>query len=377
MDFELSDEQRMLKDGVERLLREHYDFEVRRKYAQEPHGFSPKLWTQFAELGLLALPFEEKYGGIGGGPVDSMIVMEAFGRALVLEPYLATVVLAGSLLRLGGSVQQREEMLPQIANGEHLMAFAHAERQARYDLADVAVSARKHGDGFVLDGAKTLVLHGDSADKLIVSARLSGAQKDKAGIGLFLVCAVADGVSRRGYATIDGQRAAEVTFAGVRVGADAAIGEPGNGYALIERVTDLAIAALCAEAVGAMAEIQEITVDYLKTRKQFGVPIGNFQVLQHRAAEMLIALEQARSMAMLAAMTAADENAAERRKAISAAKVQICNSIRTVGQQSVQLHGGIGMTMEYKLGHYFKRITAIQAMFGDATHHLNLLARAG
>lgn len=377
MDFELSDEQRLLKESVDRLLGDRYDFEARRKFAQEPDGFSRKLWSQYAELGLLALPFEEKYGGIGGGPVETMIVMEAFGRALVLEPYLASVVLAGSLLRLGGSEAQRAELMPKIAAGELLMSFAHAERQSRYDLAEVATTARKDGENFVLDGAKTLVLHGDSANQFIVSARLAGARQDKAGIGLFLVDAKADGVSRRGYTTIDSQRAAEVTFSGVRVAASAVVGEPGNAFALIERVADIAIAAQCAEAVGAMAEIQAITVDYLKTRKQFGLPIGNFQVLQHRAAEMLIALEQARSMAMLAAMTADDANAAERRKAISAAKVQICNSIRTVGQQSIQLHGGIGMTMEYKVGHYFKRITAIQAMFGDATHHLNLLARAG
>jgi len=257
-----------------------------------------------------------------------------------------------------------------------MMAFAHAEPQSRYDLADVATTARKEGGNFVLDGAKTLVLHGDSAGKFIVSARLSGKRQEKDGIGLFLVDASADGVSRRGYATNDSQRAAEVTLSGVRVAADAAVG-PANAYPLIERVVDMGIAAQCAEAVGAMSEIQDMTVEYLKTRKQFGVPIGNFQVLQHRAAEMLIALEQARSMAMLAAMTADEDNAAERRKAISAAKVQICNSIRTVGQQAVQLHGGIGMTMEYKLGHYFRRITAIQATFGDATHHLNLLARAG
>jgi pimeloyl-CoA dehydrogenase small subunit len=376
MDFEFSDEQRLLKESVERLLGDRYDFETRRKFAQEPDGFSRKLWSQYAELGLLALPFEEKHGGIGGGPVETMIVMEAFGRALVLEPYLATVVLAGSLLRLGGNDAQREELIPKIAAGELLMSFAHAERQSRYDLADVATSAHKDGNQYVLDGAKTLVPHGDSAEKFIVSARVSGKRQDKEGIGLFLVDASAKGVSRRGYATNDSQRAAEVTLAGVRVSADAAIG-PADALPLIERVADLAIAAQCAEAVGAMAEMQTTTVDYLKTRKQFGVPIGNFQVLQHRAAEMLIALEQARSMAMLAAMTADDENVVERRKAISAAKVQLCNSIRTVGQQSIQLHGGIGMTMEYKVGHYFKRITAIQATFGDATHHLNLLARAG
>jgi alkylation response protein AidB-like acyl-CoA dehydrogenase len=229
----------------------------------------------------------------------------------------------------------------------------------------------------VLDGAKSLVLHGDVADRLIVSARLSGAQRERNGIGLFLVDADAQGVSRRGYPTVDGLRAAEVTLAGVRVSADAAIGEPGNAFPLVERVVDGAIAALTAEAVGAMSAMNEITVDYLKTRKQFGVPIGNFQVLQHRASEMLIALEQARSMAMLATMMADEPNTVERRKAISAAKVQIGRSGRFIGQQAIQLHGGIGMTMEYKVGHYFKRVTMIDTLFGDADHHLAALARMG
>ncbi|MEJ2374067.1 MAG: acyl-CoA dehydrogenase family protein [Pseudolabrys sp.] len=377
MDFELSDEQRLLKDSVERLLADNYDFEARRKYAQEPHGFSSKLWRQYAELGLLALPFAEKYGGIDGGPVDSMIVMEAFGRALALEPYLATVVLAGSLLRLGGNERQRDLLLPKIGGGELLLAFAHAERQARYNLADVATTARRDGEHYLLDGAKTLVLHGDSADRFIVSARLASKQTDIAGLGLFLVDASAQGLSRQGYATIDGQRAAEVTLAGVRVSAADAIGEPGNAFPLIERVADIAIAALCAEAVGAMAAMHELTVDYLKERKQFGVPLGKFQVLTHRAADMLVTLEQARSMAMLAAMTADEESADERRRAISAAKVQVANSGRSVGQQAIQLHGGIGMTMEYKVGHYFKRVTVIEKLFGDAAHHLNMLARAG
>jgi pimeloyl-CoA dehydrogenase small subunit len=376
MDFELSEEQKLLKDSVERLLADQYNFEARSRYSREPEGFSRKPWKQYAELGLLALPFEEKHGGIGGTPVDTMIVMEAFGRALVLEPYFATVVLCGSLLRLGGSEEQRDALLPKIANGELLLAFAHSEAQARYDLLDVATAARKDGDGYVLDGAKTLVLHGDSGDKLIVSARVAGQQRGRAGISLFLVDGGAAGVSRRGYATIDGHRAAEITLSNVRVGLEDLIGEAGNAFPLIERVTDIAIAAQCAEAVGAMAAMQEMTVDYLKTRKQFGLPIGNFQVLQHRATDMLIALEQARSMAMLAAIMAADDSPAERRRAVSAAKVQICNSGRFIGQQAIQLHGGIGMTMEYKIGHYFKRATAIAATFGDAAYHLDLLARA-
>jgi pimeloyl-CoA dehydrogenase small subunit len=377
MDFGLSDEQKLLKDSVESLLADRYGFEARKGYAQERDGFSRAMWTQYAELGLLALPFEEKYGGIGGSAVDTMLVMEAFGRALVLEPYVATVVLCGSLLRLGGSAQHRETYLPKIAAGETTMAFAHAEPQARYTLSDVKTMARKDGDGYILDGAKTLVLHGDSADMFIVSARVNGAQRDTAGLALFIIDANTNGITRRGYTTTDGQRAAELTLSNIRISADAALGKPGDTFPLIERVIDIAIAAQCAEAVGAMSVMHEMTVDYLKTRKQFGVPIGNFQVLQHRAAEMLIALEQARSMAMLAAITAEDDDAAARRQAISAAKVQICNSGRLVGQQATQLHGGIGMTMEYAVGHYFKRVTAIAATFGDAAHHLDVLARAG
>jgi pimeloyl-CoA dehydrogenase small subunit len=377
MDFELSDEQRLLRQSVERLLADRYDFAARKRYAQEPAGFSEELWRQYAELGLLALPFAENDGGIGGGAVETMIVMEEFGRALALEPYLATVVLGGGFVRLGGSAAMRAALVPKIASGELKLAFAHAERQARYDLGDVATTARRDGTSFVLDGAKSLVLNGDAADQLVVSARLSGAQRDRDGIALFLVDAAADGIARRGYATVDGLRAAEITLAKVRVAADAAIGEAGDAFALIERVVDGAIAALAAEAVGAMTAMHELTVDYLKVRKQFGVPIGNFQVLQHRAGEMLIALEQARSMAMLATMMSEEPNAAERRKAIAAAKVQIGRSAKFVGESAIQMHGGIGMTMEYKVGHYFKRVTMIDKMFGDADHHLAALARMG
>jgi pimeloyl-CoA dehydrogenase small subunit len=377
MDFELSDEQRLLKDSVERLTTQRYDFETRKKFMAEPDGWSRDMWRQYAELGLTALPFSEDHGGIGGGPVETMIVMEAFGRALALEPYLATVVLGGGFLRHGASDAVTAELLPKVAAGEALLAFAHIERQARYDLADVATTAKKDDAGYVLNGEKSLAIHGDAADKLIVSARLSGDQRSKNGIALFLVDAKAQGVSRRGYPTMDGLRAAEISLANVKVGADAVIGEPGNAYPLIERVADSAIAALAAEAVGAMGAMHEITVDYLKQRKQFGVPIGNFQVLQHRAGDMLIALEQARSMAMLATMMSEEENAVERRKAISAAKVQIGRSAKIVGQGAIQLHGGIGMTMEYKVGHYFKRVTMIDTMFGDADYHLGVLARMG
>jgi pimeloyl-CoA dehydrogenase small subunit len=377
MDFELNEEQRLLRESIGRLLADHYDFAARKRFAQEAGGYSEERWRQYAELGLLALPFAESDGGFGGGSVEIMIVMEAFGRALALEPYLATVVLGGGFLRLGASAATRAALVPKIASGELKLAFAHSERQARYDLADVMTTARKDGASFVLNGAKSLVLNGDTADKLVVSARLSGAQRERNGVALFLFDAATEGVTRRGYPTVDGLRAAEVTLSNVRLPADALIGEAGNGLDLIERVVDTAMAALAAEAVGAMAAMHELTVDYLKTRKQFGMPIGNFQALQHRAAEMLVALEEARSLAFLASMMAEDPNAIERRKAMAAAKVQIGRSGRAIGQGAVQLHGAIGMTMEAKVGHYFKRVTMIDTLFGDADYHLAALARLG
>jgi pimeloyl-CoA dehydrogenase small subunit len=377
MDFGLSEEQRLLKDSVERLLADRYDFEKRKGFMASADGWSRELWKQYAELGLLGLPFEEKHGGFGGGPVEIMIVMEAFGRALALEPYVATVLLGGGLVRHAGSDAQRTSILPKVASGELLLAFAHAERQARYDLGDVLVTAKREGSGYVLNGAKSLVLHGDSADRLIVSARVSGGRKDRDGIGLFFVDAKAKGLARRGYQTNDGQRAAEISFEGVNVGADAALGEPGKAFPIIELVVHEVIAAYAAEAVGAMTAMHEMTVDYLRTRKQFGVTIGSFQVLQHKAVDMLVAIEQARSIMMFGTMMSAESDAKERAKAMSAVKAQIGRSGQIVGQIGTQLHGGIGMTMEYKGGHYFKRLAIIDTMFGDADHHLAALARLG
>jgi pimeloyl-CoA dehydrogenase small subunit len=377
MDFSYTDEQRLLKDSIGRLLADRCGFEARQRILQEPAGWSRALWRSYADLGLLGLTFREEHGGVGGGPVETMIVMEAFGRALALEPFFATVVLGGGLLRLGADDAMCADLMPKIAAGDLRLAFAHAERQSRYELADVATTARRDGAHYMLDGAKSLVIHGDCADKFIVSARLAGERRDRDGIGLFVVDAAAGGVSRRAYPTADGLRAAEVVLSDVRVAAASAIGEPGNAFPLIAHAVDGAIAALAAEAVGAMAAMHEITVEYLKTRKQFGVPIGNFQVLQHRAAEMLIALEQAHSMALFATMMAEEPDATLRRKAMAAAKVQIGRSARFIGQQAIQLHGGIGMTKEYKVGHYFKRVTMIDALFGDADHHLAELARLG
>lgn len=375
MDFDLTEDQRLLNDSVTRLISDRYGFDQRKKYRLETDGWSREIWGQFAELGLLGLPFPEAAGGFGGGPVETMMVMEQFGRGLVLEPYFATVILAGGLIRHAGSAAQQKSLLGRVAEGKLLLAFAHHERQSRYDLADVAATAKRDGSGWKLDGAKSLVLHGDCADRLVVSARVSGGQRDRDGIGLFIVDPKAPGVSRRSYVTQDGLRAAEITLAGVT--AEDVLGEPGHAFQAIAAVADEAIAALCAEAVGTMSAMHTLTVEYLRTRKQFGRAIGEFQVLQHRAVDMLVSLEQARSMTYFATTMVTEPDPLERRRAMAAAKVQIGRSGRHVGQEAIQLHGGIGMTMEYAVGHYFKRTTMIDLMFGDADAHLAELARMG
>jgi pimeloyl-CoA dehydrogenase small subunit len=374
MDFDLTEEQRLLRDSVDRLVADNYTFDKRKAYRAEPDGWSRAMWAQYAELGLLGLPFAEEHGGFGGGGIEAMLVMAAFGRALVLEPYLATVVLAGTAMRLAGSAAQQAALLPQVAEGKLLLAFAHGERQARYDLSDVLTTAKPRGGGWVLDGAKSVVAHGDCADQLIVSARTAGTRNDAAGITLFLVDAKAPGVARRAYKMRDAMGAAEIALAGVEVGGDAVIGEVGDGFPIIERVTEAGIAATCAEAVGAMQTLQDMTVEYLKTRTQFGKPIGENQALQHRATEMFMSLEQGRSMAMLAAMMVAEPNAAERAHNIAMAKIGVGQAARFVSQNAVQLHGGIGMTEELAVGHYFRRIMVIEHSFGDTTHHLSRLA---
>ena len=374
MDFDLSEEQRLLKESVEGLLKSAYDFEQRKKYMTEKEGWSPAFWAKLAEQGLLGLPFAEADGGIGGGGVETMIVMEALGKALVVEPYLATVVLGGGFLRHGGSEAQRAAHLPGIIDGSKTFALAQLEKNSRYDLFDVSTTARKSGAGWVIDGEKFVVLNGGSAATFIVTARTRGGQRDSAGVGVFLVPADTKGLTKKSYPTQDGQHAADITQTGVEVAADQMIGDADNALPLIERVIDEARIALCAEAVGAMQEALTGTVEYIKTRKQFGVPIGSFQSLQHRAADMFVALEQARSMALFATVAADFEDAAERANAVAAAKVQIGKSAKFIGQQSVQLHGGIGMTMEAKIGHYFKRLTMIEQTFGDTDYHLRRVA---
>ncbi len=377
MDFDLSEEQRLLRESLSRLLSDRYGFEARRSFLSAAEGFSRAIWRDFAELGLLGLPFAVEDGGYGGGPVEMMLAAEALGEALVIEPWLATVVLGGGFLRHGAAAPLRSALIPRIVAGDCLLAAGLTEAQSRWDLNDVATVARREGGAWVLEGRKPVVLHGDAADHLVVTARISGERRDPHGIGVFLVDARARGVSRRPLRTNDLRRAADVTLSGVRVEDGSLLGEPGEGLALVERVVEEAIAALAAEAVGVMALAQRLTLDYLKTRRQFGRPIGSFQVLQHRAADMLMALEQARSMAMFAAMSLAEADASERRLALSAVKAAIGRTGRFVAETAVQLHGGIGLTMDYAIGHCMARLLAIESLFGDAAYHLRRIADGG
>lgn len=370
MDFEYSDEQRLLRESVTRFITGRYDFEGRLRAMQAPEGWSRDAWRDMAELGLLGMPFAEEDGGFGGGGVETMIVMEELGRGLVLEPYLSTVVLAGGAIRQAGSAKQRQARIPRIAAGELLMALAHQEPRGLRHSLDAESSAERRADSWVLTGRKIAVLHGATAEEFVVSARTH------AGLSLFLVSASTPGVRvtpQRGYDSIP---LAEIVLDDVEITAASLLGENGGGTAVLEHVFEEANAALAAEAVGIMADTLETTVDYLKTRQQFGVAIGSFQALQHRCVDMLIQVEQSRSMAILAALSLS-QPPAQRRLNIAAAKVQIGRGGRFVGQQAVQLHGAIGITAEYKVGHAFKRLTAIDALFGDADHHVDQLVDAG
>src|SRR5919198_109878 len=330
MDFDLTEEQRLLGDSVDRLRADTHSFEKRKSYLAEPEGWSRALWLQYAELGLLGLPFAEEYGGFGGGSIETMLVMQALGRVLALEPYLASVVLCGTALRLAGNKAQQAALVPQIAEGKLVVAFAHGERQARYDLSDVLTTAKPKGGGWALDGAKSVVVHADVADRLIVSARTKGDRNDPAGIALFLVDSEASGVARRAYRMRDGMGAAEIALSGVEVGGDALLCEAGAAFPVIERVAEAGIAATAAEAVGAMETMQAMTLEYLKTRQQFGRPIGDNQALQHRATEMFVALEQGRSMAMLAAMMVDEPDTKERQRNMAMVKVGVGQAARFV-----------------------------------------------
>ena len=377
MDFEYSDEQKLLSETLRKFLSTGYSFDARAKSMAGASGYSEDVWAALAEMGILGVPFGAEHGGFGGTTVDMMVVMEALGDFLLVEPYLATVGLGGQFVARAGTDAQKSRILPALVQGKLKMAFAQTERGSRYDLRQVALRAKKSGDGFVLDGEKCMVLHGGAADLLVVSARTAGGERDEQGISLFLVERGAPGVSVIEYRTLDNLRVADITFANVQVSRDALIGAEGRGFGISEEVVDYATALVCAEAVGAIKYAHDATLDYLKTRRQFGVPIGTFQALQHRMVDILISYEQARSIACLACVKVDTADAAERRRIVSAAKIKIADACRHVSQEAVQLHGGMGMTEELKISHTFRRLTTIAQAFGDADHHLERFASVG
>ncbi len=366
MDFNFKEEQLQFADALKRWIDKDYNFDARMKIMHSDEGVSNAAWSTLAELGMTALPVPEEQGGFNGSAVDMYVVMKELGRGLVIEPYFATV-LGADFLKRGGT---HGALLEQVAAGELKLACVLHEKQSRHELADIATTATVQGDGYGIDGSKSVVVHGDQANKLIVSARSSGGQRDRDGISLFVVPADAEGVTISGYRSLDGQRAANVVLDKVKVDASALIGAAGQGWDILDACADYGAALLCAEALGAMEALFDATLEYLKTRTQFGAPIGKFQALQHRMADMFIHLEQARSMALLAAVKADVPDANERRAAVSAAKYRVGEAARFIGQQAVQLHGGMGVTNELPAAHHFKRLTMIGLTLGDGDHHL-------
>jgi alkylation response protein AidB-like acyl-CoA dehydrogenase len=368
MDFSFSDEQSMLRDTVASYLSDHYSFDQRHAMLAKEPGWSPAIWKAFAEeLGILGAPFSEELGGLGGGPIENMIVLQEMGRSLVVEPYLGTVVIGGGFLKHSGYAGA-ETLIGQIISGGAIFAFAYAEPQGRYNLADLKTTAKKDGAGYVLNGAKAVVIGGPYATHLIVTARTGGGQREQEGVSVFIVEKSAPGVSTRDYPTVDGFRASEVTFENVKLGADALVGPEDHAMPLIEKVVDEAVVATCGEACGVLAKLHEGTLEYTRQRRQFGQPISAFQVLQHRMVDMFIQVEQAVSMTYMATIKLADDR--QRAKSAAAAKVQIGKACRFVGQNAIQLHGGMGMTDEMAIGHYFKRATMIESAFGSTDHFL-------
>jgi len=377
MNFDYNEEQQLLAASVKRFIDKDYTFEARGKIVASSEGYSEAIWSTFAEIGLLGLPFSPDVGGFGGGALDLMSVMEAIGEALVVEPYLATVGLGAQFVARAGTKTRQQALLPPVGAGKFKMAFAQTESGARYNLAHVATRAKSTGGGYMLSGEKRIVVGAPCADHLIVTARTSEGDADRDGISVFVVDARASGVSMNAYRTIDELRAADVTLRDVHVPADGLIGQEGHGLALIEEVVDYATALLCAEAVGAIKYANDATLEYLKTRKQFGMPIGSFQALQHRMVDMVISGEQAKSMAGLAcAKVDSATDPVERKRVVSAAKIKVADACRHVSQEAIQLHGGMGMSDELKISHTFRRLTMIAQQFGDADHHLERFASA-
>jgi len=370
MDFSFSEEQQQLGDTLQRFVGREYGFDRRKAIKDTAAGWSREVWQALADIGVLAVNVPEAHGGLGCGPLDTLLVMNAFGAALLVEPYLSSAVIATRLVGDLGDAGLRADLLPQLAAGEQIAVLAHFEPDSRFETRHLETTARANGDNYVIDGHKAVVLHAGAADVLLVSARTAGATDAADGISLFRVPRDTPGLTLREYPTLDGQRGAEVLLHGVSLPASARIGEAGAALPAIERALDVGLAALCAEAVGVMDALIAATAEYLKTRQQFGQPIGRFQALQHRMADMLLHLEQARSMSYLAAMRCTSEDLRERRRALSAAKVTIGQACRYIGQNAVQLHGGMGMSDELIVSHWFKRLAMIELTFGDTDTHL-------
>ena len=370
MDFSFSDEQTLLQESVSRFITNDYGFESRQKASRSDAGYSLENWQTFAELGWLGVPFSENHGGFGGGAVETMLMMEEFGKGLVVEPYLATVVACGSALNEAGSEDQKTAYIPEIIDGSKLWALAFAEPQGRFNLADLTTTATANGGTYLLSGHKSVVINGPNANFFILSARSSGEQRDETGVSLFIVPSDAKGLSRRDYPTVDGQRASELILDNVQLDDSNRLGDEGQGLNILQQAIDFATLAIGSEAVGCMEVLYKDTVEYCKNREQFGQPIGKFQVLQHRMVDMFMEHEQAKSLMFMAAMRWDEGYGAQAQKAVSAFKVQVGKSGKFVGQSAVQLHGGMGMTDELNIGHYFKRLTIIDTMFGNVDHHL-------
>lgn len=375
MDFSFTDEQQMLQDSVQKFVRENYDFDTRKGILASDTGFSVDNWNLFAELGWLTVPFCEEDGGFGGSAVDLMVMMEELGKGMVVEPFIPTAVMAGGLISALGTAEQKSDLLPRIMGGELQLACAISEPGSRYNLANVATTAAVKGDGFVINGSKVAVLNGAQADRLLVVARSSGASLDRHGISVFLIDADATGVTRHGYTQIDGHGAATVQLDNVEVPGSACLGTPGEALPGLEKVVDIATVAVASEAVGALDALLQKTVEYSKTRKQFGVPIGTFQALQHRMADMFVECQLARSIVLMAAMKLdSSVGDSEKAKAVSAAKSRVGKATFKVSQEAVQLHGGIGITDELDVAHLFKRVTAIETLFGNTDFHTRRFA---
>ena len=369
MDFTFNEEQSLIQDQVDQFVQKEYDWETRQALSNSDLGFGEDNWKKFADLGWLGICVSEDSGGFGGSSIESMLIMEAFGKGLVVEPFLETVIMSGGLIDDHGSDEQKSSVLEPAISGEMHLALAYAEPQSRFNLSDVVTEAKSDGDSFILNGYKSVVMNGPSADKIIISARTSGAQLDESGISLFIVDANSDGLNKTNYKTVDGRRASDLTLENVSVSKSSLIGDQDKGFAILDSAIDKAILAISAEAVGAMEVLYKTTVEYTKTREQFGTAIGKFQVLQHRMVDMFMEYEQCKSLLYMATMKH-EEGAEDAKKAISGLKYQVGKAGKFIGQQAVQLHGGMCVTDELNVGHYFKRLTTVGTIFGNTDYHL-------